>query len=223
MMHLRLVIILVSFLISFGCTRHPSQPPVAGPQSAAGSPAPATTTASPAGASGAPSAPPDAGTAKPRVDACTLLTSQEIESVQGEAVKETKLTGQTSGGLSISQCFFTLPTFTNSVSVVVAQTGEGIGARDTRDFWRDTFHRDKSAQRERDSDRKEGEEDEAAEPPQKILGLGDEAYWTGSRVGGTLHALKGDIYVRVSIGGPSDQASKMKKSKTLAQKALARL
>jgi hypothetical protein len=222
-MHFRLIVILVSFLISCGCTSHTTQPSVTGPESAAASPALPTGTSSPAVESGAPSAPPAAGTAKPRFDACTLLTSQEIESVQGEAVKETKLTGQTSGGLSISQCFFTLPTFTNSVSVVVAQTGEGAGARETRDFWRDTFHRDKSAQREREGDRKEEEENEAGAPPQKISGLGEEAYWTGSRVGGSLHILKKDLYLRVSIGGPSDPASKMKKSKTLAQKALARL
>jgi hypothetical protein len=60
-------------------------------------------------------------------------------------------------------------------------------------------------------------------PPQKISGVGDEAYWTASRVGGALYVLKGNTYLRISIGGSSDQASQTKKSKTLAQKALARL
>jgi hypothetical protein len=45
----------------------------------------------------------------------------------------------------------------------------------------------------------------------------------GSRIGGALYVLKGNAYLRISIGGPSDQADKIKKSKTLAQKALARL
>jgi hypothetical protein len=35
--------------------------------------------------------------------------------------------------------------------------------------------------------------------------------------------LTGNAYVRVSIGGPADQATKIKRSKALAQKALARL
>jgi hypothetical protein len=45
----------------------------------------------------------------------------------------------------------------------------------------------------------------------------------GSRVGGALYVLKGNAYVRVSVGGPADQANKIKRSKALAQKVLARL
>ena len=169
------------------------------------------------------SAPAAAVTVKPRVDACALLTSKEIESVQGEAVKETKLTGQSTGGFSVSQCFFTLPTFTNSVSLLVAQKGEGAGANDPKDFWRDTFHEAKARKNDKDRDKKKGEENEPVVPPQKIPGVGDDAYWTSSRVGGALYALKGNAYVRISIGGPSNQATKMNRSKALAQKALARL
>jgi hypothetical protein len=109
-------------------------------------------------------------TVKPRVDACALLTSKEIESVQGEAVKETKLTGQSTGGFSVSQCFFTLPTFTNSVSLLVAQKGEGAGANDPKDFWRDTFHEAKAGKNDKDRDKKKGEENEPVVPPQKIPG-----------------------------------------------------
>jgi hypothetical protein len=57
----------------------------------------------------------------------------------------------------------------------------------------------------------------------RSLGVGDDAYLTSSRVGGALYALKGNAYVRISIGGPSNQATKMNRSKALAQKALARL
>jgi hypothetical protein len=180
--------------------------------------------------------PATAAETKPALDACALLTSKEIESVQGEATKETKLTGQSTGGFSISQCFFTLPTFTNSVSLLVAQRGGGAGAHDPKEFWRDTFHEDKGKEKERekekdrdrdregDRDKKRGgEEEEEGAPPQKISGIGDDAYWTGSRVGGTLYVLKGNAYLRISIGGPADQATKIKKSKALAQKALARL
>lgn len=181
---------------------------------------------------GSPSAAQVANAVKPKVDACAMLESKEIQSVQGEAVKETKLSGQAGGGLQISQCFFTLPTFANSVSLLVAQKGDGTDAKDPREFWRETFQKgagekERERERERDKDKKAGargeeEEDEGA-PPQKIAGVGDDAYWIGSRVGGALYVLKGNSYLRISIGGSGDQASKINKSKTLAQKAIARL
>jgi hypothetical protein len=171
--------------------------------------------------------------AKAKVDACALLTSQEIQSIQGEPVKETKLSGQLSGGLNVSQCFFTLPTFTNSVSLLVAQRGDGAGAQDPREFWHSTFREGESAEREkekehegdRDRDKKKRgeEEEEESAPPEKIAGIGDEAYWMGSRVGGALYVLKGNSYVRISIGGAAAHTDKIKKSKALAEKALARL
>jgi len=159
-----------------------------------------------------------------------MLDSKEIQSVQGEAVKETKLSGQAGGGLQISQCFFTLPTFANSVSLLVAQKGDGADAKDPREFWRETFQKgagEKERERERGKDKKVGgrgeEEEEEGAPPQKITGVGEDAYWIGSRVGGALYVLKGNSYLRISIGGSGDQTSKISKSKTLAQKAIARL
>ncbi|MDQ1638560.1 MAG: hypothetical protein QOF62_1899 [Pyrinomonadaceae bacterium] len=185
---------------------------------------------------GSPSAPQVAAAVKPKVDACALLDSKEIQTVQGEAVKETKLSGQAGGGLQISQCFFTLPTFSNSISLLVAQKGDGADAKDPRDFWRETFQKGSAGEKERererdkkdrDKDKKAGgrseeEEDEGA-PPQKVAGVGDDAYWIGSRVGGALYVLKGNSYLRISIGGAGDQTNKINKSKTLAQKAIARL
>lgn len=186
---------------------------------------------------GSPSAAQVATAVKPKVDACAMLDSKEIQTVQGEAVKETKLSGQAGGGLQISQCFFTLPTFSNSVSLLVAQKGDGPDAKDPKDFWRETFQRggagEKERERERekkdrDKDKKAGgrreeEEEEEATPPQKVTGVGDDAFWIGSRVGGALYVLKGNAYLRISIGGSGDQTNKINKSKTLAQKAIARL
>jgi hypothetical protein len=175
---------------------------------------------------------------KPKVDACALLNSKEIETVQGEAVKETKLSGQASGGLQISQCFFTLPTFTNSISLLVAHKGDGADAKDPKDFWRETFQKGAAEDKERehdrerdkkdrDKDKKAGgrgeEEEEEGTPPQKVAGVGEDAYWLGSRVGGALYVLKGNAYLRISIGGSGDQSNKINKSKILAQKAIARL
>ena len=100
-------------------------------------------------------------------------------------------------------------------SVVLTVTRKADGGRDPSDSWREIFHREESA-------RKEKEEGEAKEPL-KVDGVGDEAFWTGTRVGGALYVLKGDAYIRISVGGGGDQAQKMQKSKTLAESVLKRL
>jgi hypothetical protein len=216
------IVLLSSTLAIAGCSKTATQPSASGPQAAVETASSPTTSATPGS-----SVTPATGTAaKPKVDACALLTSKEVESVQGEAIKETKLSGQSSGGYSMSQCFFTLPTFTNSISLLVAQKGEGAGAKDPKEFWRDTFHENKAGEKEkgRERDKKRGEEEEEeGAPPQKVTGIGDEAYWTGSRVGGALYVLKGNSYIRLSIGGSANQAARIKKSKALAEKAIARL
>ena len=202
------------------------------PQSTAGSPSPSPENREPAATTSS------AATGKGKIDACALLTSQEIRSVQGESLKETKASGTAEGGFSISQCFFTLPTFANSVSLAVTQKGDGAGARDPKEFWEATF--DKESERERDKERdtkseqergkkgenardKNREEEKEAAPAQKIAGVGDEAFWTGSRVGGALYVLKGNTYLRVSVGGAGDHQTKINKSKALARLALKRL
>lgn len=178
-----------------------------------------------------------ATTARGKIDACALLTSQEIRSVQGEPLKETKGSGSAEKGFSVSQCFFTLPTFNNSISLVVTQKGEGADGRDPKEFWEATFDRESEGEREKERDKKSAkerekekardkdreEEKEEAAPPQKIAGVGDEAFWTGSRVGGALYVLKDSTYLRISVGGAGDQQSKINKSKALARLALKRL
>jgi len=158
-----------------------------------------------------------AGSNKSKIDACALLTSKEIESVQAEPLKETKPSGQFVAGLAVSQCYFALPTSSNSISLTVTQRGDGADARDPQQFWKETFHSEK------DRDKARNDEQEKAAHPQKIDGLGDEAFWIGNRVGGALYALKGNSYVRISVGGAGDQAAKIDKSKKLAQMVLKRL
>ena len=188
-------------------------------------------TASPA-ASGAPSpAAPTTTTAssdgvKTKTDACALLTNAEIEAVQKEAVKETKLSGSSQGGFAVSQCFFTLPTFNNSISLQITQRADGSASREPREFWRETFHPESKSEKEREREKKErGREEEEKEgaPPQKISGVGDEAFWVGGRIGGSLYVLKGNSYLRVSIGGAGPQSDKIQRLKSLAQKVAERL
>ena len=165
-----------------------------------------------------------ASASKVKIDPCTLLTSEEIESVQGEPVKETKSSSQSGASFVVSQCYFNLPTSANSISVVVTQRAEGPDARDPKQFWRETFQRDEDSEEAGERDKPKGrEEDERKSPPEKIMGIGDQAYWTGSPVGTALYVIKGDRFIRISVGGSGDQSSKLEKSKKLAQFALKRL
>ena len=157
----------------------------------------------------------NATTPAPAIDACALLTSKEIESVQGEPIKETKPSGQSDGGLTVSQCYFALPTFVNSISLRVVRKSDGPGGRDPKQVWEETFAPDKLQEMERGGEKKKM-------PPQKIEGLGDAAFWMGSPAGG-LYARKGNSYIRISIGGGHDQETKIKKTKDLAQMVLNRL
>jgi hypothetical protein len=57
-------------------------------------------------------------------DACALLTSKDIESVQGEPLKETKSSRKSGGKFNISQCYFALPAFANSISLTLTERGD---------------------------------------------------------------------------------------------------
>lgn len=243
---MRIILSRISFVVLLcalpgwvvGCAK--SEAPQTSPANQVATAAPPTTggSASPASQNGEPTATTAvAGTSKGKVDACALLTSAEIRSVQGESLKETKASGSAEKGFAISQCFFTLPTFNNSISLVVTQKGEGAGGRDPKEFWEETFDKESEGEREKGRDKKSAkereqekvrersreEEEEEAPPAQRITGIGDEAFWTGSRVGGALYVLKGSTYLRVSVGGAGDQQSKINKSKALARLVLKRL
>ena len=211
-MHLTLsktfCLILVSILPLMGCSKSQSSPVVLTNQNAPAQPVtqPATSplTGSSTTSSGG------------KRDACSLLTAEEVKAVQGEAFKDTKASAGSENGMLVSQCFFSLPTSANSVSVAVLRKGEGTGARDPREFWEQTFakvsERDKERERDKQKEKsaaKNREEEEEGSAPQKVEGVGDEAFWTGNRVGGALYVLKHDAYIRVSIGGAGDQKTKI--------------
>ena len=170
---------------------------------------------------------PNTTAVKGKLDACGLLTSADLKEVQGEAVKEAQRSDRQDGGFIVSQCYYSMPTSSNSVVLNVTTASEGGGAANPRTFWKDTFGRkeDKGKDRDREAKDKEkkGEENEESVPPQKITGLGEDAYWLASRVGGALYVLKKDLFFRISVGGAGDAQSKLKKSKTLAQRALKRI
>lgn len=176
--------------------------------------------------------------AKVKFDACSLLTSAEIEAIQGEPVRETKPSDRTTGDFIVTQCYYELPTPSNSISLTLTESNpERQSGQNLKEFWEKTFGKDagkNESERKKDraekkktpgvkpESRSEGDEDESAQL-EPVHGLGDEAFWSASRVGGALYVLKRDRYFRISVGGKGDAEAKLKKSKTLAQKALRRL
>ena len=221
------LILLLCCGLSVNCSQSGStSQPLASPQStASGSPLPAAT-GTPASGS---------ATAGPKVDSCKMLTSDELKAVLGEPLKETKASDRADGGFHVSQCFYALPTFTKSVSLSVTSAG----TRNVREFWEETFHREeeekgreRKEEKERGKDRKEprtekkegrSEEEEESHPPEKVAGIGDEAFWLSSPIGGALYVLKKNVFFRISIGGSDDQKTRLNKSKALATKILARV
>ncbi len=170
------------------------------------------------------------GAAAGSIDACKLLTSAEIQAVQGEAVKETKASRQASAGLISSQCYYGLSTSSKSISLAVTETDPAkTGPTTAKEFWQKTFRERAEEERDRDEKKEGGQskgekrEEEEGARPEPVKGVGDEAFWTASRVGGALYVLKGDKFLRISIGGPLDEEARLNKSKQLAQKALGRL
>ena len=155
-----------------------------------------------------------------KVDACTLLTSDEIKVVQGEGLKTTKPSQQAGHEFVIDICYYELPTPSNSISLSLAQPNPN--KKDSvREFWENSFGDSEHGRKEKEREG-EGEIEEGA-PPRKVAGVGQEAFWFSSPIGGVLYVLKGDHYIRISVGGKGTSESKLNKSKALAQKAIARL
>jgi hypothetical protein len=153
-------------------------------------------------------------------DACSLISKQEIESVQNAPVKEAKSSEHLDGTFRVSQCLYTAAEFSKSVSLALIQPDQKRrGARTPRDFWKEKF----DPYQNEEPKTKSGDEKEQGSAPKKIEGLGDEAYWVGNRFGGILYVLKGDAFISIGVGGTDDHETRLKKSKALAQKALQRL
>jgi hypothetical protein len=161
------------------------------------------------------------------VDACALLTSAEIEAIQGERVEETKPTVQPGGGLFTSQCVFRTATLSKSVSLALTASDPAHpGALTARQLWEKQFH---SLELESDEESTAGKNGKKVETEgesgkaRAVSGLGEEAYWVASPVASALYVLKGEMFLRVSVGSAGQESERMEKSKTLARTALKRI
>jgi hypothetical protein len=165
----------------------------------------------------------------PNIDACTLIQSDEIKSIQGATVTTAKGSDQSDGSFRIAQCFYNTDPFNKSVSLAVTQSDTASpSARDPKEFWSQTFGAYEKQAREREGDEEAkkkslDKEEERGKPPEKVNDVGDDAFWTANRVGGALYVLKNHVFIRISVGGPDSEKVKMDKSKALAAKAISRL
>ena len=152
------------------------------------------------------------------LNACELLTAEEIASIQGASPQKTTPSGRAQVGVSVAQCYFALPTAADSLNLVVQRKAPGAAKQTPATIWQEMFHTEKDAEKV-GRDGKEKEE----RKPDKIEGVGDEAYWVGGQFGGMLHVLKGETVVQISVGGPGGEAQKVEKLKQLARIVLQRV
>ena len=153
-------------------------------------------------------------------DACSLVSKEEVESVQGAPVKEAKRSEHPDGVFAVSQCSYTAADSSKSVTLAIVRSDPKQGSERTpKDFWKEKF----DPYWDEEPKSTSGDEKEQSSAPKKIAGLGDDAYWVGNRFGGMLYVLKGDAFISIGVGGTDDEDTKLKKSKALAQKALQRL
>jgi len=192
----------------------------------------------PAGQAGSGSPPKTASAAKraapaqrpeKKTDVCALLTSAEIQVIQSEPVEETKPSAQPSGGFVMLQCFYRTTSFAKSVSLALAEPDPTKpSALTPREFWRKQFHPPEPVEEEKPvvgkaPKKAEIEREEELQKPRPIDGLSEEAYWVGNPISGALYVLKGNSFLRISVGGVREESARMEKSKALARAALQRL
>jgi hypothetical protein len=165
-------------------------------------------------------------------DVCGLITNAEVQAIEGSPVKETKPSQQSDGKFRYSQCFYTTEVFNMSVSVALTERDPASdSARDPREFWKETFGRYEETKKETSEEDKakkqslneQEQEERGRQPPKKIDGIGDSAWWTAGRMGGTIYVLKNNAFLRVSVGGPGKEEEQLERAKKLTIKAVSRL
>lgn len=165
------------------------------------------------------------------IDACSLITKDEVKALQQAPVTDAKGSEQSDGKFRYGQCFYTTDPFNKSVSLAVTQADSASATlRDPKEFWEATFgkYEKEMGRREGDEEKKSkslgaNEQEGRGVPPKKVEGLGDSAFWSTGTVGGSLYVLKGHVFIRIGMGGVDTDEERLEKTKKLAAKALSRL
>src|SRR6266481_2677371 len=160
-------------------------------------------------------------------DPCGLLSSTEIERVQGETLVEKKYFQQAGQSFLLRECFYRTATFTKSVSVALAVPNAAGDGEGPREYWKKHF-RDvgTSPDGQLPGVRRPHTKEELAEQeikPVAVSGLGEQAYWIADPHVGTLYVLQENYFLRISLGGKDGNDVRSNKAKDLARAALRRL
>lgn len=149
-------------------------------------------------------------------DACALIEASEIEAVQGVGVRQSTPSGRASDGLSVAGCYYTVISAdgTKNLSVHLevtrADPAPSAGQQDVLgNLWKEKFEH--------------GIAKKKFDKPKPVDGVGEEAFWLGNNKMGALYVWRKNRMLRVSVGGPDEEDTKIEKSKRLAEKALKRL
>lgn len=165
----------------------------------------------------------------PPLDACALITNEEVGAIQSATILEAKSNETSDGVYLISQCYYAAREANMSVSFALTEPNrDNPAGAHPREYWERTFDRpEKEKMEEKEGKEETGkrggrEEEEEKLIPKKIEGVGEEAFWAGNRFGGALYVLNKDMILRISVGGPDKEEAKINRSKTLAEKAISR-
>ena len=156
---------------------------------------------------------PALASTKPLPDPCTLLTISDVEQAQGNVYLDTAKSVKTSGGVTVSQCYFRLAEASRSVTLELTRA-ESPHA--THELWEKQFEA-----KEKEKDKREEGENETHGV--EVKGIGDDAIWTGNRVSGALYVLTKNTILRISLGGIGTQELKVERAKMLARRVLPKL
>jgi hypothetical protein len=160
--------------------------------------------------------------------ACDVLTKTDVAAAQGQEFFEARLSAATTGPLAVSQCFYRLPAFEKSVSVTLLRAGKAGDRSSVLDYWKTHYGASVMAKNEdRDDDRESVKDDRESEDHHanavRMAGLGDDAVWSATPLGSTLHVLRSGTIVRISVGGSAPLDQKLEASRLLAAAILRRL
>jgi len=158
-----------------------------------------------------------------KIVACDLLTVDDVASVQQAKMTTATPSEGATGEFLTTQCYYASAEPNRSVNISVIQRQPGPGSYpDPANYWRERFVAQHGETEPGGREHREPEEEKRLEL-KKIEKLGEDAYWQGGPMGGALYVLKGDVFLRISVGGGTTEQEILDKSKSLAIKALTRL
>lgn len=147
-------------------------------------------------------APDDPAPVPPQIDACALISDEELEAITGARVESRKSNVNVSNGLRVAQCYVQMPTAADSVAFAIYQKAE-VNGPNPRSVWAQTYGRnfEQEQEREEESGEESNREEKNFARPEELPGLGEKAFAVPQRFGVTIYLLSGNNFLRLSIGG----------------------